>query len=85
MERSTVLDCTIPCHLAQKGRVGGQLTTYFLFSLAVPSCNCSYRINESGGIRIQNRPTANWKTLTASQVCNLATIGGPAAVLYCNC
>ena len=60
MERSTVLGCTTPCHLAQGGGVGGQLAAYFLLSLAVP----------------------NWRTLTASQVRNLATVGSPAAVLY---
>ena len=83
MERSTVLGCTARCHLAQGGQVGGQLTAYFLLSLAVPSCNRSDRINESGGIQIRNRPAANRRTLTASQVHNLATVGSPAAVLYC--
>ena len=84
MERSTVLDCTAPCHLAQGGgRVGGQLAAYFLLSLAVSSCSCSYRINEFGGIRTRNRPAANHRTLTASQVRNLATVGSPTAVLYC--
>ena len=47
MERSTVFVCTIPCHLVQEGRVGGHLAVYFLLSLAVPSYNCSNRINES--------------------------------------
>ena len=83
MERSTVLDCTAPCHLAQGGGVGGQLATYFLHSLAVPSYSCSDRINESDGIRTRNRPAANRRILTASQVRNLATVGSPAAVLYC--
>ena len=83
MERSTVLGCTAPCHLAQGGGVGGQLAAYFLFSLAVPSCSCLDRINESSGIRTQNRPAANCRTLTTSQVRNLATVGSPAAVLYC--
>ena len=83
MERSTILGCTAPCHLTQGGGVGGQLAAYFLLSLAVPSCNCLDQINESGGIRTQNRSTANCRTLTASQVCNLATTGSPAAVLYC--
>ena len=84
MERSTVLDCTAPCHLAQGHGVGGQLVAYFLLSLAVQSCSCSDRINESGGIRTRNRPAANRRTLTASQVRNLATVGSPAAVLYCS-
>ena len=87
MERSTVLGCTAPCHLAQGGGVGGQLSAYFLLSLAVPSCNCSDRINESGGIRTQNRVTANRRTLTANQVRNLATVGSPprfyTAVISC--
>ena len=83
MKRSTVLDCTTPCHLAQGGGVGGQLAAYFLLSLAVPSCNCSDRINESGGIQTRNRPAANRRTLTDSQVRNLATVGSPAAVLHC--
>ena len=82
MERSTVSGCTGTCHLAQGGGVGGQLAAYFLFSLAVPSCSCSDRINESVGIRTRNRPAANRRTLTASQVHNLATIGSSAAVLY---
>ena len=83
MERSTVLGCTTPCHLAQGGGIGSQLAAYFLFSLMVPSCSCSDRINESGGIRTRNRPAANRRTLTASQVRNLATIGSLTAVLYC--
>ena len=83
MERSTVLGCTAPCHLARGGGIGGQLAVYFLLSLAVPSCSCSDQINESGGVRIRNRPAANQRTLTASQVRNLATVGSPAAVLYC--
>ena len=66
------------------GMVGGQPAAYFLLSLAVPNCSCSDRINESGGIRIRNRPAANCKILTTSQVRNLATVGSPAAVLYCN-
>ena len=41
MERSTVLGCIAPCHLAQGDAVGGQLAAYFLLSLAVPSCSCS--------------------------------------------
>ena len=80
MERSTVLDCTAPCHLAWGGGVGGQLTAYFLLSLAVPSCSCSDRINEFSGIRTRNRAAANCKTLTASQVHNMATVGSPAVV-----
>ena len=83
MERSTVLGCTAPCHLAQGGGVGGQLAAYFLFSLAVPSCSYLDRIIESGGIRIRNRPAVNRRTLTANQVRNLATVGSLAAVLYC--
>ena len=82
MERSTVLDCTAPCHLARGGGVGGQLAAYFLLSLVVPSCSCSDRINESGEIRTRNRPAANRRTLIASQVRNLATVGSLAAVLY---
>ena len=82
MERSTVLDCTAPCHLARGGGVGGQLATHFQLSLAVPSCSCSDRINKSGRIRTRNRPAANCRTLTASRICNLATVGSPAAVLY---
>ena len=85
MERSTILNCTAPCHLAQGGGVGGQLATYFLLSLAVPSCSCSNRINKSGGIQTRNRPVANQRILTASQVRNLAIVGDPAAVLYCSC
>ena len=50
MERSTVLSCIAPCHLAQEGEVGGQLAAYFMFSLAVPSCSCLDRINKSNGI-----------------------------------
>ena len=50
MERSMVLGCTAPCHLAQGGGVGGQLATYFLLLLALPSCSCLDQINESGGI-----------------------------------
>ena len=84
MERSTVLGCTAPCHLAQEGGVGGQLVAYFLLSLAVPSCSCSDRINESGGIRTRNRPAANHRALTANQVRNLVTVGSPTAVLYCS-
>ena len=85
MERSTVLGCTAPCHLAQgKSGVGGRLTAYFLLLLAVPSCSCSNRINESDGIRTRNRPAANRRTLTASQVRDLATVGSLAAVLYCD-
>ena len=83
MKRSTVLGCTAPCHLAQGGGIGGQLVAYFLLSLAVPSCSCSDRINESGGVQTRNRPAANRRTLTTSQVRNLATVGSPAAVLYC--
>ena len=83
MERSTVLGCTAPCHLAQGGRVGGQLAAYFLLSLAVPSCSYLDRINEFGGIRTRNRPAANRRTLIATQIHNLATVGSPAAVLYC--
>ena len=55
MERSTVLGCTAPCHLAWGGGVGGQLAAYFLLSLAVPSCSCPDQINESSGIRTRNR------------------------------
>ena len=85
MERSTVLGCTTPCHLAQgESGVGGQLAAYFLLLLVVSSCSCSDRINESGGIRTRNWPTANRRTLTASQVRNLATIGSLIAVLYCD-
>ena len=84
MEKSTVLGCTTPCHLAQGGgEVGGQLVAYFLLSLAVPSYSCSDRINKSGGIRTRNRPAANRRTLTASQVRNLATVDSSTAVLYC--
>ena len=84
MERSTVLGCTAPCHLTQGGGgIRGKLATYFLLSLVVPSCSCSDQINESGGVRTRNRPAANQRTLTASQVHNLATVGSPAAVLYC--
>ena len=83
MERSTVLDCIAPCHLARGGGIGGQLAAYFLLPLAVLSCSYSDRINESGGIRTQNRPAANCRTLTASQVHNLATVGSLAVVLYC--
>ena len=83
MERSTVLGCTTPCHLAQGGGISGQLAAYFLLSLAVLSCSCLDRINESGGVRTRNRPAANRRTLTASQVRNLATVDSPAAVLYC--
>ena len=83
MERSTVLCCTAPCHLARGGGgVDGQLAAYFLLSLAVPSYSCSNQINESGRIRTRNRPVANHRTLTASQIRNLATVGSPAAVLY---
>ena len=66
------------------GGVGGQLAAYFLLSLAVPSCSCLDRINESDGIRTRNRPAANRRALTASQVRNLATVDSPAAVLYCD-
>ena len=59
------------------------MAVYFLLSLAVPSCSCLDRINESGGIQTRNRPAANRRTLTANQVRNLATVGSPAAVLYC--
>ena len=87
MERSTIFGCTAPCHLAQGGGVGGQLAAYFLLSLAMPSCSCSDRINESGGIRTRNQPAANQRTLIASQVCNLATVDSPVAVftavVYC--
>ena len=78
-----VLGCTAPCHLAQGGGgVGGQLAAYFLLSLVVPSCSCLDRINESSGIRIWNRSATNRRTLIASQVRNLATVGSSAAVLY---
>ena len=83
MERSTVLGCTALCHSAQGGGVGGQLAAYFLLSLAVPSCSCSDRINESGGIRTRNWPAANRRTPTASEVHNLVTVGSPTVVLYC--
>ena len=83
MERSTVLACTAPCHLAQGGRIDGQLATYFLLSLVMPSCSCSDRINESSGIRTWNRLVANHRNLTASQVRNLATVDSLAVVLYC--
>ena len=53
MERSTVLDCTTLCHLAQGGGIGGQLAAYFLFSLAVLSCSCLDQINKSGGTNRQ--------------------------------
>ena len=76
------LYCTLSLSSGEGG-VGGQLAAYFLFSLAVPSCSCSDRINKSGKIRTRNRSTANRKTLIASQVCNLATVGSLAAVLYC--
>ena len=66
------------------GGVGGQLAAYFLLSLAVPSCSCLDRINEFDGIQTRNRPVANRRTLTASQVRNLATVDSPAAVLYCD-
>ena len=39
MEKFTVLGSTTSCHLAHESGVGGQLVVYFLFSLAVPSCN----------------------------------------------
>ena len=79
-----VLGCTAPCHLAQGGgEVGGQLAAYFLLSLAMPSCSCLDRINESGRIQTRNRPASNRRTLTASQVRNLATVGSPVAVLRC--
>ena len=64
------------------GGVGGQLAAYFLLSLVVPSCSCLDQINESDRIRTRNRPAANRRTLTASQVRNLATVDSPAAVLY---
>ena len=83
MERSTVLGCTAPCHLAQGGGVGGQLAPYFLLLLGVPSCSCSDRINKSGDIRTRNQPAANCRTLTASQVRNLATVDSSVAALYC--
>ena len=79
-----VLGYTTPCHLAQGGRVGGQLAAYFLLSLAVPSCSCSDRINESGRIQTRNRLAANRRTLTASQVHNLAIVGSLAADSYCD-
>ena len=85
MERFMVLDCTAPCHLAQEGGVGGQLAAYFLISIAVPSCSCSDRINKCGRIQTRNRPATKRRTLTASQVYNLATVGGPTAVLYRGC
>ena len=85
MESFIGLGFIAPYHLAQWGGVGGQLAAYSLLSLAVPSCSCSNRINESGGIRTQNRPAANQRTLTASQVRNLATFGGPTAILYRGC
>ena len=85
MERSTVLGCTAPYHLAQEGRVGGQSAACFLLSLSMPSCNCLDRINKSGGIQTRNRPAANWRILIASQVYNLATFGGPATILYRGC
>ena len=59
MERSRVLDSTSYCHLAQGGKVGGQLAAYFLLSLVVPSCNYSDRFNESDRIRTQKRLAAN--------------------------
>ena len=59
------------------------MAIYFLFLLAVPSCICLDQINESGGIQIRNRPAANRRTLIASQVHNLATVGGPTAVVDC--
>ena len=77
-----VLGCTALCHLAQGERVGGQLVVYFLLSLVVLSCSCSDRINESSGIQTRNWPAANRRTLTATQVHNLATVGSPAGVLY---
>ena len=84
MERSIVLDYTALCHLAQGGGVGSQLV-YFLLPLVVPSCSYSEQINESGRIQTRNRLAANRRTLTANQVCNLATFGGPAVVLYHGC
>ena len=80
-----VLGYTAPYHLAQGGGVGGQLAAYFLFSLAMPSCSCLDQINEFGEIRTRNQPAANWRTLTASQVCTLAIVGGRALVLYRSC
>ena len=59
MERSTVLDSTASCHLAQGDGVDGQLAAYFLLLLAVPSCNCSDQFNESDEIQIQNRSAIN--------------------------
>ena len=59
MERSTVLDSTVSCHLAHGDKVGGQLAAYFLLLLAVPSCNYSNEFNESDGIRTRNQPEAN--------------------------
>ena len=35
-------------------------------------------------IRTRNELAANRRTLTASQVCNLATVDSPAAILYCD-
>ena len=54
-----VLGSTISCHLAQRSGVGGQLATYFLLSLAIPSYKCSNRSNEFDGIQTQNQPVAN--------------------------
>ena len=54
-----VLGSIASYHLAQDGRVGGQLTDYFLLSLAVPSYNCSDRFNKFDRIQTWNQSAAN--------------------------
>ena len=77
MERSTVLGCTALCHLAQGGR--GRWPARYLFPAFTSGAKLQLlRPNQ----RTRNRPAANRRTLTTSQVRNLATIGSPAAVLY---
>ena len=46
-----VLGSIASYHLAQEGRVGGQLVAYFVLSLAVSNYNCSDQFNESDGIQ----------------------------------
>ena len=82
MERSTVLGCTTPYHLAQGRR--GRWPAGCLFPAFTSGAKLQL-LRPNQQIRRDSNPESagSRRTLTASQVHNLATVDSPAAVLYC--
>ena len=79
-----VLSCTAPCHLAQRGR--SRWPASCLFPTFTSNAKLQL-LRPNQRIRRDSNPeplATNRRTLTASQVRNLATVDSPAAVLYCD-